>query len=69
VSFNLGVEVGQIAILLVALPLLILLRRAPNPAARAKRQQRLVRIGSLPILLAGAFWLVDRVFQLNLMPF
>jgi len=29
----------------------------------------LVRVGSVPILLLGSFWLVDRVFQLGLMPF
>jgi hydrogenase/urease accessory protein HupE len=69
VSFNLGVEVGQIAILLIVLPLLTLIRRAPDDKARAGRQWWLVRVGSAPILLLGAFWLVDRVFQLNLMPF
>jgi hypothetical protein len=26
-------------------------------------------VGSVPILFLGAFWLVDRVFQLGLMPF
>jgi hydrogenase/urease accessory protein HupE len=69
VSFNLGVELGQISILLVVLPVLTLIRRGPDEAARARRQWWLVRIGSLPILFLGAFWLVDRVFQLNLMPF
>jgi hydrogenase/urease accessory protein HupE len=69
VSFNLGVEVGQITILLLVLPVLTLIRRAPTETARARRQCWLVRIGSLPILLLGAFWLVDRVFQLKLMPF
>jgi hydrogenase/urease accessory protein HupE len=69
VSFNLGVEVGQITILLVVLPVLILIRRAPDEAARARRQKWLIRIGSMPILLLGAFWFVDRVFQLKLMPF
>jgi hydrogenase/urease accessory protein HupE len=69
VSFNLGVEVGQITILLIALPVLILIRRAPSEEARARRQWWLVRIGSLPILLLGGFWLIDRVFQLRLMPF
>jgi hypothetical protein len=29
----------------------------------------LVRVGSMPILLLGLFWLIDRVFRLNLMPF
>jgi len=69
VSFNLGVELGQISILLVVLPVLTLIRKAPDEKGRARRQWWLVRVGSLPILLLGAFWLVDRVFQLGLMPF
>ena len=69
VSFNLGVELGQISILLVVFPVLSLIRRAPDEKTRERRQWWLVRIGSLPILLLGSFWLVDRVFQLGLMPF
>jgi hydrogenase/urease accessory protein HupE len=68
-SFNLGVELGQICILLVVFPVLTLIRRAPDEKARERRQRWLVRVGSLPILLLGTFWLVDRVFQLGLMPF
>ncbi len=69
VSFNLGVELGQITILLIALPVLMLIRRAPDDKARERRQWWLIRIGSVPIFLLGSFWLVDRVFQLGLMPF
>ena len=69
VSFNLGVELGQISILLVVLPVLTLIRRAPDEKARERRQWWMVRVGSVPILLLGSFWLVDRVFQLRLMPF
>ena len=71
VSFNLGVELGQITILLLVLPVLTLIRRAgaPDEKARERRQKWLVRVGSLPIVLLGSFWLVDRVFQLGLMPF
>ena len=69
VSFNLGVELGQISILLVVLPVLTLIRRAPDDKARERRQWWLIRVGSVPILLLGTFWLVDRVFQLGLMPF
>ena len=69
VSFNLGVELGQISILLLVLPVLTLIRRAPDDKARERRQWWLVRIGSAPIFLLGSFWLVDRVFQLGLMPF
>jgi len=56
-------------ILLVVLPVLTLIRRAPDEKARERRQWWLIRVGSMPILLLGAFWLVDRVFQLGLMPF
>jgi len=69
VSFNLGVELGQVTILLIALPVLMLIRRAPDEKARERRQWWLIRIGSTPIFLLGSFWLVDRVFQLGLMPF
>jgi hydrogenase/urease accessory protein HupE len=69
VSFNIGVELGQISILLLVLPVLSLVRRAPDEKTRERRQWWLVRVGSMPILLLGAFWLVDRVFRLNLMPF
>ena len=62
-------EAGQIAILLVALPVLIWIRKGSDAAATERRQWWLVRVGSLPILLLGLFWLIDRVFQLNLMPF
>ena len=69
ISFNLGVEFGQITILLIALPVLMLLRRAPDEKARERRQWWLIRIGSTPIFFLGSFLLVDRVFQLGLMPF
>jgi hydrogenase/urease accessory protein HupE len=68
-SFNVGVELGQIAILLVAFPLLAWIRKGATEEAVAKRQLWLVRIGSAPILLLGCFWLVDRVFQKGWMPF
>ena len=67
VSFNLGVELGQIAILLVTFPVLSWIRKAPTEEASGRRHQLLVRIGSAPILLLGCFWLVDRVFQMGWM--
>ena len=69
VSFNLGVELGQIAILLVAFPILAWIRKGATEEESAKRQLKLVRIGSAPIFLLGCFWLVDRVFQKGWMPF
>ena len=69
VSFNLGVELGQIAILLVAFPILALIRRGADEAASVRRQRLLVRIGSAPLALLGLAWFIDRAFQLGRMPF
>ena len=69
VSFNLGVELGQIAILLVVFPVLAWVRKSADPDAAARRQRLLVRIGSAPILVLGMAWLVDRILQKNWMPF
>jgi hydrogenase/urease accessory protein HupE len=69
VWFNLGVELGQIAILLVAFPLLAWIRRGADEAASERRQRLLVRIGSAPILLLGLAWLIDRATPLDFMPF
>jgi hydrogenase/urease accessory protein HupE len=60
--FNLGVEVGQVAIVSLAFPVLIWLRRAADDGARAIRQRRIVQLGSLPILLLGVLWLGERLF-------
>src|SRR5262249_4800918 len=65
VSFNLGVELGQIAILLVVFPLLAWIRKAPDLTLAERRQRLLVRIGSAPIMLLGLAWLVDRIFHRN----
>jgi hydrogenase/urease accessory protein HupE len=69
VSFNLGVELGQISILLVVFPLLAWIRKGSDETTSARRQQLLVRIGSTPILVLGLAWLVDRIFQRGWMPF
>jgi hypothetical protein len=68
VSFNLGVELGQLAILLVVFPLLCWIRSAPDETAAARRQRLLATLGSTPILLLGAALLVDRIFQRNWFP-
>jgi hydrogenase/urease accessory protein HupE len=52
VSFNLGVEVGQVCIVLVALPLIRRLRAWPPFAPAA----------SACIALLGGFWLLQRLF-------
>jgi hypothetical protein len=54
-GFNLGVEVGQVAVVGAALPLLWLARRRPII------DQWTVRVGSTAVGVAGALWLVQRV--------
>jgi len=61
VSFNLGVEAGQIVIVSALWPLLWWISRQPW-AAR-------VRVGlSVVIFLFGAAWFIERVFRLKFMP-
>ena len=57
VSFNVGVELGQLAIVVVAAWLLASLRQWSATAGR-----RLVVGGSVVVIAAGAFWFVERVF-------
>jgi hydrogenase/urease accessory protein HupE len=54
-SFNLGVEAGQIAVALVALPLLWALRVQPALSTR------LTSACSVLIVLAGGYWLIERM--------
>jgi hydrogenase/urease accessory protein HupE len=55
-SFNLGVEVGQATIVMSVAPLLGLLRgRSPRLATQV------VRYGSSAVVLAGAYWLGERL--------
>ncbi len=54
-SFNLGVELGQAAIVALALPLLALLRRRPGFAPSGPR------LGSITIGVAGLVWLAERL--------
>jgi hydrogenase/urease accessory protein HupE len=53
-SFNLGVEIGQIAIAALVLPLIWKLRRRPGFVIRY------VPACSLLIALAGGYWLIER---------
>ena len=55
-AFNVGVEIGQLAIVLVVAGLLAQVRRRRPAAAR-----QIATIGSLAVGLAGAYWFVDRV--------
>jgi HupE/UreJ protein len=55
-GFNIGVEIGQVGIVLVVVPLLAALRAgAPRLASRA------IAGGSWAIIGAGGFWFVERV--------
>jgi hydrogenase/urease accessory protein HupE len=56
-AFNLGVEIGQLLIVAVAAGTLIVIRRNSETAAR-----RIAMIGSVAVILAGAYWFVERVF-------
>ena len=55
-AFNLGVELGQIAIAAMVLPLILRAARHRGFAVR------FATAGSLVVTLAGAFWLFERVF-------
>jgi hydrogenase/urease accessory protein HupE len=68
VSFNIGVELGQLGLLAVVYPCLLWLRSTPDPERAQRRQRQLVVIGSSLILLAGTGWLVERLFHLEFMP-
>ncbi len=62
VGFNVGVELGQLAIVALFLPLAYSLRRS-----RLYRRSVMVG-GSLLIALVAALWLVERAFDLSLLP-
>jgi hydrogenase/urease accessory protein HupE len=55
VSFNLGVEVGQLGVLALTLPLIFAARRAPAFRDRG------AKLASIGIALAGVVWFVVRV--------
>lgn len=56
-SFNLGVEIGQLAIVIAVAAALSTVRRHSMRAA-----DRLATVGSVAVVLAGAYWFVQRVF-------
>ena len=63
VGFNVGVEVGQLAIVTAFLPLAFALRRT------AFYRQGVRVAGSLLIAASAGVWLAERVFNLKLLPF
>lgn len=56
-SFNVGVEIGQLVIVLAIAGALALVRQRNQAAA-----QRLAFAGSIVVMAAGAYWFVERVF-------
>jgi hypothetical protein len=56
-SFNLGVEIGQLIIVLAVAGTLIALRRRS-----VLWSQRVALLGSIGVIAAGAYWFVQRVF-------
>jgi hydrogenase/urease accessory protein HupE len=71
-AFNVGVELGQATIVLLALPLLIGLGRVmgsrwPGLSRRLGGPERpLVVLGSVPVVLFGLFWLFERATNIKL---
>lgn len=53
-SFNVGVEIGQLAVAALIWPLLQALRKRPELTAK------LVPVGSLLVAVAGGYWLIER---------
>jgi hydrogenase/urease accessory protein HupE len=54
VSFNVGVEIGQLAVAALLWPLLQALRKRPALT------KKLVPVGSLLVAIAGGYWLLER---------
>ncbi|HEY7443491.1 MAG TPA: HupE/UreJ family protein [Vicinamibacterales bacterium] len=56
-SFNLGVEIGQLAIVIAFASILALVRKRNAPLG-----ERLAWAGSIVVVLAGGYWFVERVW-------
>jgi hypothetical protein len=56
-SFNVGVEIGQLAVVLLVAGALAVIRQRSEPAAK-----RVAFAGSLVVIAAGAYWFIQRVF-------
>jgi hydrogenase/urease accessory protein HupE len=55
-SFNLGVEIGQAAIVIVVASALALIRKRNATIVR-----RIATVGSIAVIVAGAFWFFERI--------
>jgi hydrogenase/urease accessory protein HupE len=56
-SFNAGVEIGQLAVVLLVAGALAAIRRRSEPLG-----QRVAVAGSLVVIAAGSYWFIQRVF-------
>jgi hypothetical protein len=56
-SFNLGVEIGQALIVVVVATVLAAIRARDAVLAR-----RIATVGSVGVMIAGAYWFIERVF-------
>ena len=57
VSFNVGVEIGQLAIVLVVASALAAIRRRSDVLG-----YRVAYAGSILVIAAGTYWFIQRVF-------
>jgi len=63
-AFNIGVEIGQVAIVSIVVPALILLDRLfAVDRSKPARAAALVYALSAVITVLGSYWLVTRVFE------
>ncbi|HZV35672.1 MAG TPA: HupE/UreJ family protein, partial [Verrucomicrobiae bacterium] len=63
VGFNLGVEIGQLAVVAIFLPAAFALRRT------WVYQQPVLRFGSAAIILIASAWCAERVLNVKFLPF
>jgi hypothetical protein len=59
-GFNIGVEIGQIIVIIAVLPILFIL---------IKKQKKFYYLFSIAGLILSLLWMIDRIFKLNFMPF
>ena len=56
-AFNIGVELGQIAIVFAVMPILFLIDKQTG----GKRSEKLVDVASALIAIAGVYWFLERI--------
>lgn len=56
-SFNLGVEIGQVCIVLIVATVLTAIH-----SRNRKLGERITTVGSICVILAGSYWFIERVF-------